>query len=260
MQFNTLHLIYFSPTHTSQAIGRAIAQGTGCASIIETDLTYGVLEKPLLIEEALTVIVMPVYGGRVAETAMERLENVKGCGTPLLPVVVYGNRDYEDALIELKDWGMANGFQVVAGAAFVGEHSFSRPGRPVAAGRPDSADLQIAATLGQQAAERLREVDSCLDMPDLSVKGNHPYKVKANKTPQAPVFIRERCVRCGDCAAHCPVGAIGIAEEVTSNAELCIKCCACVKGCTQEACVFDTPYTDMLFKNFSVRREPELFL
>ena len=56
-------------------------------------------------------------------------------------MVVYGNRDYEDALLELsdraKDWGLTP----VAAGAFIGEHSYSRPSLPVAEGRPDEDDL-----------------------------------------------------------------------------------------------------------------------
>lgn len=48
----------------------------------ETDLTYKGLEVPLVIENTITVIVAPVYGGRVTETAMERLGMVRGRNHP----------------------------------------------------------------------------------------------------------------------------------------------------------------------------------
>lgn len=51
----------------------------------------------------LCVIAVPVYGGRVAATALQRLQRLKGNGSPAILVVVYGNRDYEDALLELRD-------------------------------------------------------------------------------------------------------------------------------------------------------------
>lgn len=78
MRLNTLRLIYFSFTRALQVIGGVIARGTGLSGIIKTDLTYGVLEKPFIIEEALTLIVVPVYRGRAAGTVMERFEGVKG--------------------------------------------------------------------------------------------------------------------------------------------------------------------------------------
>lgn len=259
MQLDTVHLIYFSPTHTSRTVGRAIAEGTGFSQIIETDLTYNMPLDPVVVEQALCVVVVPVYGGRVAETAMQRLGRVSGRECPVVPVVVYGNRDYEDALIELIDWTVEHGFVPVAGAAFVGEHSFSRPDRPVAANRPDANDIQKAIRLGNEVAERLDTVGTPGRLPEIRVKGNRPYKVKGNKTPQAPVVVEELCTQCGFCAEICPVEAITVGHEVVSDAECCIKCCACVKECPQHARIFDTPFTDFLFQNFSARREPELF-
>lgn len=259
MQMDSLHLVYFSPTRTSLAIGEAIARGTGFTHVVKTDLTYGMPGQPVNIKSVLTVIVVPVYGGRVAETAMERLAGISGEDTLAVPVVVYGNRDYEDALIELKDWSSAHGFIPVAGAAFIGEHSFSRPGRPIAGGRPDSSDLKLAAGFGRQVAQSLAQIASG-EIPALKVNGNDPYKIKGGNTPQAPVTLVGLCSRCGHCVDICPVGAVKMADGMPGDAGLCIKCCACVKQCAQEAKVFDTPYTDMLFKNFSARREPEIFV
>lgn len=259
MQFSSVHLIYFSPTHTSRTVGRAIAQGTGISRITETDLTYKPFIEPLVVEDALCVIVAPVYGGRVAETAMQRLEGICAKGCPVIPVVVYGNRDYEDALVELTDWTVEQGFVPVAGAAFIGEHSYSRPDRPVAANRPDAHDLLEASRLGKKVVEDLENIE-LTRFPELKVKGNRPYKVKGNKTPQAPVVVKKLCTQCGFCAEICPVEAIDVRNEMVSDAECCIKCCACVKECPQNARIFDTPFTDFLFKNFSARREPELFV
>lgn len=260
MQLDSLHLVYFSPTRTSLAIGEAIACGTGFSHIVKTDLTYGIPDHPVNVKNALAVIVVPVYGGRVAETAMERLERISGENSFVVPVVVYGNRDYEDALLELKDWCSGHGFTPVAGAAFIGEHSFSRPDRSIAGNRPDSLDLKVANGFGQQVAQYLCWINLSGKIPSLSVKGNEPYKVKGGNTPQAPVTSVELCSECGLCVDLCPVGAIENVTGMPSDTRLCIKCCACVKQCPLGARVFDTPYTDMLFKNFSARKEPELFV
>ena len=94
----------------------------------------------------------------------------------------------------------------------------------------------------------------------LEVKGNYPYKVKGPSTPQAPVTDEELCTQCEYCIDVCPVTAISIVDDrMFSDPVLCIKCCACVKECPEGARTFDTPYTAMLHKNFSARREPELF-
>lgn len=260
MNYNTIHLVYFSPTHTSQDIILSIAEGTGIINRIETDLTYENLEGLEWIEDALTIIAVPVYGGRVAEIAMERLQNIRGKNSPVIPVVLYGNRDYEDALLELCDFVKGHGFTPVAGAAFVGEHSFSRADKPIAAGRPDESDRKIAFDLGRAAVDKLKPVDSLSQAGPLVVKGQLPYKVKGSATPATPVTISALCVQCGCCIEICPAQVIELQDEIISAADGCIKCCACVKFCPNGARIFNTPYTDMLFKNFSTRREPELFI
>ena len=39
MTANEVHLIYFSPTHTSKQVGEAIVRGTGITNVINTNLT-----------------------------------------------------------------------------------------------------------------------------------------------------------------------------------------------------------------------------
>ena len=258
MRYDKATILCFSPTRTSATVAEAVVRGMECGAEW-ADLTYpgiGTVDV-----HGAAVIAVPVYGGRVAETAAERLRQVKGNGSPAVLVVLYGNRDYEDALLELRDLAVEQGFVPVAGGAFIGEHSYSRPPeRPIAAGRPDTADLAVAEAFGRQVAEKLARYASPERLPALSVKGNFPYKEKKRPTPAAPVTVEELCTQCGTCIDLCPVDAIALKGEIVSDAALCIKCCACVKFCPSQARRFDTPYTDMLFRNFSARREPECFL
>lgn len=260
MNYEEAHFIYFSPTHTTRKVGKAIMQGLGVERLTETDLTCQPLDGELLIDSKITVVAVPVYGGRVAETAMERLKGVFGRKAPVIPVVVYGNRDYDDALLELKDWCVAHGFVPVAGATFIGEHSFSRPGRPVAEGRPDSADLEKARAFGGEVGQLLTRLQNLDEAVVVAVEGNFPYKAKGPNAPQAPETQAELCTQCGFCIGICPVQAIRLEDGIVSDAGRCIKCCACVKQCPNGARLFETPFTDLLFKNFSIRREPEIFL
>ena len=252
----------FSPTHTSAKTAYAIAEGLGGDVLLESDITYKMPEKPIEIpDDELTVVAVPVYGGRVAETAMERLRVFHAHHAPVVPVVVYGNRDYEDALLELTDALTEAGFVPVAAGAFVGEHSFSRKQMPIAAGRPDAEDHEYAVCFGVRIRAKLETLKTLADLPPLKVKGNFPYREKGPSTPQAPVVDEELCTQCEYCIDVCPVSAISIVDDrMFSDPNSCIKCCACVKECPEGARSFDTPYTAMLHKNFSARREPELFV
>lgn len=262
MKYTTTHTICYSPTRTSAEVAAHVTRGTAPERIVETDLTCDRDTRPIRIGNELAVIAAPVYAGRIAPVARERFSRLQGEGTPAILLAVYGNRDYEDALIELRDLAVSRGFVPLAAGAFIGEHSYSRPGMPVAEGRPDRSDLAAAESFGRQAAEKLASVSSPADLPAVTVPGNIPYKEVKPSTPAAPVTLKENCTACGLCIELCPTAAIRFDDEgeIATDPLLCTKCCACVKECPNQARIFDTPYTAMLHTNFSARREPETFL
>lgn len=96
---------------------------------------------------------------------------------------------------------------------------------------------------------------------DLHIKGNRPYREVKHSEPVAPVSTGD-CAGCGECVGVCPTEAIFLTDNgaIVTDATNCIKCCACVKVCPIGARKFDTPFTAYLYQNFSVRREPELFV
>ncbi|MCH5304996.1 MAG: 4Fe-4S binding protein [Rikenella sp.] len=265
--------IVFSPTRTGRRVVERVAAGFAAGSdrIEWTDLTPWSADTTTgeRVVGGVAVVAVPVYGGRVAERAVERLARIRAAEpgrTPAILVVVYGNRDYEDALLELGDWAVGQGFVPLAGGAFVGEHSYSRPkeGMPIAEGRPDEADCAAAERFGAEARAKYERLKAGAASPDggLVLPGRRPYKVKGAATPATPTTDPERCTGCGVCVGNCPTGAIGLTPDgvAASGAERCIKCCACLKFCPAGARSFVTPYTERLFRNFTVRREPELFL
>ena len=279
-EYDATHLVFFSPTHTSAKIARAVGDGIGMGRRMETDLTLDESADPIEITNALAVIAAPVYGGRVAPAALKRLKRLKGNNAPAILIAVYGNRDYEDALIELRDTAVELGFTPLSAGAFIGEHSYSTTNMPIAAGRPDASDLQIAFQFGQDSLNKLIE-KTAVTSPELQaacklkslggklsillssffIKGTSPYKIVQAGKPACPVCT-EACFVCGECVEVCPTHAISISKDgskIETDVNRCIKCCACVKECPNEARIFHTPFAAILHEKFNTRREPELF-
>ena len=266
MESFIIDAVFYSPTGTSRKVAEAVAEGMAAApgmgmhtDVRYQDLTRDFSSGPLHPCGTVAVVAAPVYGGRVAETAVARISRLKGEGTAAVAIVLYGNRDYEDALVELQDLLEDRGFKVVAAAAFIGEHSYSRPWMPIAEGRPDGRDMDMAKDFGAAAAGKLLAGA----MPDgrLAVPGNRPYKVKGPHVPQAPLCDDSLCLGCGTCAGVCPVEAISLSSgKVVADSASCTKCCACVKNCPAGALVFDSPFAAILYRDFSERKEPATFL
>lgn len=177
-----------------------------------------------LSENTVLLASAPVYGGRIPAVALERISRLKGTGQKAVAVVVYGNREFDDALLELKNALTSNGFQVVAGAAFIAEHSIVRS---IAAGRPDEKDRAIARKFGADIIEKLDA------LKDVTVPGNDPY-VAVNPSPFHPK-ANETCAQCGLCAEKCPVGAIPMEDPSQTLDNICINCMRCVQVCPVQA-------------------------
>ncbi|MCK3686430.1 EFR1 family ferrodoxin [Maribellus sp. YY47] len=259
----TLSLIYYSPTKTTQKIVREIGQNMGLKLISENNIAENKIESmPKAANNCLTIIGMPVYAGRLPITAIDRLKKIQSNQSPVVIVVVYGNRDYDDSLLELNEIASNCGFKVIAGAAFIGEHSYSTNEKPIAKNRPDQQDLEKCRDFARMITEKLKDINS---RSELNIPGNYPYKERK----QLPATIHpetdnDRCNQCGICVDSCPANAITIQETVITNGELCTLCCACVKYCPDEARTLDTPIVNTirenLFLNCSIRKEPEYFI
>ena len=277
--YQTTHIVFFSPTHTSARVARAIAEGIGMPRRIETDLTCDEGTEPIEIKDSLTIVAAPVYGGLISETALQRIQRLRGNNSPVIIVAVYGNRDYEDALVQLRGTLTDNGFTPLAAGAFIGEHSFSRPaeGMPIAEGRPDASDVQKASEFGKACLNKLKKAaaeeeeetsastiseELANKLSDFFVKGNIPWKTLTHGAPSCPEST-EACCACGECIDVCPTHAISLSDDgnqIETDVNRCIRCCACVRECPVGARIYNTPYTTKLFTNFKERREPEIYL
>lgn len=265
MSIPSVNLIYFSPTGTSKEIVKRIGQELGAKQIQEFDITplvFGVSEN-IKIENALTIIGIPVYAGRVPDLALEHLKKFKANNTPVVLLAVYGNRDFDDALIELKNFVLESGFTPFAAAAFIGEHSYSTDRKPIAENRPDEADVLKAKQFAHDLLLKIQDGEEN-GFKICDVPGNVPYKTKGQMPDIAPSTTEELCDLCGICAEVCPVDVIDVTDKVITNSKTCIRCCACIKACPTDARVFNNDFIDgireKLFTNCSKRREPEFFM
>ncbi len=265
MKADTVKLIYFSPTHTTRKVLEGIASGIGAQSVVHLDLTLPAAEEsPETIRADLAILGVPVYAGRVPQTAASRISQLKADNVPAVIVAVYGNRAFEDALVELKDLAEGVGFKPMAAAAFIGEHSFSNEESPIAQSRPDEKDIMEADAFGQRIKNKLEEAQDLAGMSPLNVPGNHPYKERHAMPPGSPTTQADLCTLCGSCADECPVDAISVEDIVKTDAALCIYCCACVKVCPTNARVMTVQKINEIAKKLSEicadRKAPEYFI
>lgn len=265
MRIQKIWAAFFSPTGTSKTIVGEISAGISVDRWETIGLTYSDVPEKNFGEDELVVIGVPVYAGRVAPLAKKRLENLQGGNTPIVVVVLYGNREYEDALLELKDIASAASFIPIAGAAFIGEHSFSDDDLPIASGRPDKNDLAKARAFGGKIGKKLGDLEEGEHPSILVVPGNSPYKEYLGPLPVTPEVDVEKCSRCGLCVPVCPDAAIHLKEDgPVRDVGRCIFCCACIRACPEKALFIGAPAVQekrkWLHDNYARRKEPELFL
>lgn len=184
-----------------------------------TDVTLG--------EEDFAIIAMPVYGGRIPALAIERLKSlVKANNAKCSVVAVYGNRAYDDALLEMYNTCKEMGFRIVAAVGAVAEHSIIRK---YGAGRPDAEDIIELKSFGEKIKEAI-ESDTILK--EGVIPGNFPYKKPmSGQNPTAD----KSCKGCGKCASECPVSAIPSDNLRKVNKDLCISCMRCVSICPSQS-------------------------
>lgn len=251
-----LYNIVFSPTGGTKKVADCLT-GALEGDVTTVDLTDSKqdLNAVSLTKEDAAVISVPSYGGRVPAVEAERLGVVHGNGARAILVCVYGNRAYEDTLVELEDAAKQVGFQVIAAVAAIAEHSIARQ---FAAGRPDAQDIAQLSDFAKQIQHKL----SATDTSEPPIPGNRPYK-KAGGVSMVPKATKE-CTNCGACAAACPVQAIDKESPKKVDEKACISCMRCIAVCPHGARkvnpVMLSAASLMLKKACSERKECELFL
>lgn len=258
--YSRVTAVYFSPTGGSRKYAEAVSRGIdkNFSSVDLTDrknrektCTFG--------PEDLVVFCAPVYAGRLPVLPEGLFRNLKADGASAVVSVTYGNREFDDALLELKELCEEEGFKSIAAAAFLAQHTYTDR---LAGGRPCEKDLAEAESFGRAVAEMMKAQqkkdrqgkthdgtassqhllsegfftdadlkERLLSMND--IPGKHPYK-ESGRMPKH-TETADFCSECGLCAKICPAGAITYGAGMEADGELCIGCLACVKNCPRGA-------------------------
>lgn len=247
---NTIQ-IFFSPTGGTEKVAQILGGHWNEHSVkIDLSDTNTDFSQCVINEEDHVLIAMPSFGGRAPAVAIERLKRIPGNGAKCTLVCVYGNRAYEDTLVEMEDAAKESGFRVIAAVAAVAEHSIMPQ---YATSRPDASDIKQLEQFADRIAERGEAT--------VSIPGNRPYK-KAGGAGLVPKPTKD-CVKCGLCAQKCPVQAID-PVSFTADSKKCIACMRCVKQCPHHARkvngVMVAVAAMAIKKACSARKENELFL
>ena len=278
--------IIFSPTGGTQKVADILTEGWKMP-MERIDLSDPKADeeggKAVFQREDVALIAVPSYGGRVPTLASQRLVKIRGGQARCVLVCVYGNRAYEDTLVELEDIAAGCGFQVIGAVAAVAEHSIMHQ---YATGRPDGADVESLRGFGEKVWEKLAcsedrgTVDGGEALEDrrplyvakaagpmgsagaLRIPGSRPYK-KLGVAKLVPKAGRQ-CEQCGLCAEVCPARAIDPADVKKADQEKCISCMRCVARCPKGARKVNETLVAAVAvaikKACSVRKENELYL
>ena len=232
-------------------------------------------------EEDLLILGTPVYAGRIPNKILPDVDrSFEGNGTLAVAVSVFGNRNYDDGLMELALLLENHGFCVAAAAAAAARHAFSDD---IGAGRPDKQDEEELRVFARKAAEKIREFSgeekvvsgnkSACGVLALQITGHNPVgpyytPLRADGQPAKflkakPVTDENLCNRCGTCAQVCPMGSISREDPSVVNG-ICIKCQACIRACPTQAKHFEDEaflsHVEMLREHYTRRAANAFFL
>lgn len=275
MDIKSVSCLFFSPTGTTRTIVKNIAKGMQSEQIDMIDCTNRSQRKgrSFTFNNDMVLLAAPVYYGRIPEELVPFLKTLSVQNIPVVLVVVYGNREYEDALIELHDISVSQGFIPVAAGAFIAEHSYSLPSRPIAHGRPDLKDIEKAQAFGLKIKEKFKAVKSLKGIRKISVPGNSPYLEPENlnmlkqvrKTISfTPETDEKKCTQCNLCVEVCPTEAIDPDDVSRIDKWNCMICFACIKNCPSQAKQMTEPHFNGAIEQLQTacqkRKEPEIYL
>jgi len=218
--------IIFSPTGGTAKVADILTGNRSVKETIDLSKPNQDFTKYQFDSNDVAVVAMPSFGGLAPQVAIDRFSKISGNGAKCVIVTVYGNRAYEDSLVQMQDAAESCGFKVIAAVSAVAEHSIMHQ---YASGRPDKMDSAKLSEFADRIEEKISEgKDTAPDVP-----GNRPYK-KAGGAALVPKPT-SACTECKTCVMACPVQAIDASSPNITDSKKCISCMRCVSICPSEA-------------------------
>ncbi len=265
--------VYFSATGNTEKIvvdtGKYLAKSLG-VPFESDDFTKPAdhVEARNFSEGDLVIFGTPTYAGRIPHKILPFVQTLfHGNGAFALPLVTFGNRSFDNSLVELADELKKNDFHILAAGACACKHAFAEIGL----NRPNGDDEKHREAFCATVVDKT--FTAALPLAEVEIKGNADltgYYVPLGMDGQPAKFLKakpvtdeEKCDNCGTCADLCPMGSIDKADP--SNVPgICIKCHSCVTHCHTGAKSFTDPaflsHKAMLEQNHTAPAVSEFFL
>ena len=178
MKIQSIKTVYFSATGNTKnvvkLIGETIARNMNL-SYKEIDFTLPQAHKDSyeFTKEELVIFGTPVYAGRVPNKVLPMIQGLfQGNDAFAVPVVTFGNRNYDNALIELRNELENNHFHTIAAGAFVAQHAFTDQ---LATMRPDKSDQEEIRGFAKRIVMIVEMIQTLGEIPKpVHVKGIEP--------------------------------------------------------------------------------------
>ncbi len=269
MIIKNIYAVYFSPTGGTQKIIEALSNDLSQLLHIpfqKIDLTILTNRQTRydFDSNSLVILAIPVYAGRIPNKLLPDLDRcLNGSGkTAIIPISVYGNRNYDEALREMLMLTEKNGFIPIGATTMISQHAFSSL---IAKDRPDFSDFQALTDFSNKIAGKIlnnQELTGITYDRDTPI-GPYYTPLRSDHTPARflkanPVTEMDKCNNCGICVKKCPMGSISV-DNVADVSGICIKCQACVKFCPTHAKYFTDAdflsHVEMLENTYTDRKE-----
>lgn len=221
-----LYAFYFSPTGGTKNILDIFLSKWNCNKIlIDLSNNNTNLKDVIFKKDDVCVVAVPSFSGRVPQFIIPKLSKLNGAGAKTVLITAFGNRAFDDTLLELFNTMTKADFICFAAMAAVTRHSvMPKYGN----GRPDFGDIAQIKEFSEKCRNKFAQCVNSVDLP-----GNFPYR-RYRSIPIKPKVNRS-CNKCGLCAKRCPVKAIDPQKLNTTDKNKCISCLQCVANCPRKA-------------------------